>query len=218
MQQAINPSSIETIDGWTFRIQPPKTEGGNRLILLIHGWTGDEQVMNIFARRLDGHYWVFFPRGPVVAPQGGFGWAPHGEELASQTPFLVDNAKKLLLSFKDLLQQKRITFTPPDLMGFSQGAALAYTLAACEPTQTGKVAALSGFFPNDLDKYCSLEALKGKSFYVTHGRMDETLPVDEGRKAVALLKEVKADVTYCESNATHKVDANCFNDLSIFFN
>ena len=47
MQQEINTSEIETIDGWTFRIQPPKIEGHNRLMLLIHGWTGDEQVMDL---------------------------------------------------------------------------------------------------------------------------------------------------------------------------
>jgi len=217
MQQEINTAEIETIEGWTFRIQPPKAENGNRLMLLIHGWTGDEQVMNIFSRRLDSHYWVIFPRGPVTAPEGGFGWAPHGN-LTSQTPYLVDNAKKLLQNFRKLLQQKHIEFTPPDLIGFSQGAALAYALTACEPEQIGKVAALAGFFPYGLNNFCSLERLEGKSFYITHGRQDETLPVEEGRKAVEILRQTGANVAYCESNATHKVDAKCFNDLSAFFN
>ena len=218
MQQEINTSEIETIDGWTFRIQPPKIEGHNRLMLLIHGWTGDEQVMNIFTRRLDSHYWVFFPRGPVKAPEGGYGWAPAGKDRASQTPYLVDNAKKLLQIFKKLLQQKQIDFTPPDVMGFSQGAALAYALATCEPKQIGKVAALAGFFPDGLNDFCPFETLKGKSFYITHGRQDDMIPVEEGRKAVTILREAAANVDYCESNATHKVDTKCFNDLSAFFN
>ncbi|HTX78197.1 MAG TPA: hypothetical protein VMC62_00945 [Longilinea sp.] len=217
MQPEINGTEIETIEGWTFRIQPPKVEGGNRLMLLIHGWTGDEQVMNIFARQLDTHYWVFFPRGPIKAPSGGFGWAPHGKSLASQTPYLVENAKELLRVFKKLLLQKHVDFTPPDLIGFSQGAALAYTLAVCEPHQTGKVAALAGFLPDGLGEFCSLDTLKGKSFYITHGRQDETLPVEEGRKAVDILRTAGANVTYCESDATHKVDAKCFNDLNTFF-
>ena len=35
MQEEFNVSEIETIEGWTFRIQPPKEEGGNRLILSL---------------------------------------------------------------------------------------------------------------------------------------------------------------------------------------
>ena len=61
--------------GWVVRIQPPTKSGPHRVLLLLHGWTGDETVMWVFTRSLPTNYWILAPRGPVKTPLKGYGWA-----------------------------------------------------------------------------------------------------------------------------------------------
>ena len=57
-----NEPFISHLNGWTFRLQPPQGSGPARLLVLLHGWTGDENVMWIFTRRLSRRFWLLAPR------------------------------------------------------------------------------------------------------------------------------------------------------------
>lgn len=56
------------------KIQIPEGEGPHPVLLLLHGWTGDENVMWIFASRLPGNYLMISPRGLYKSPLGGYAW------------------------------------------------------------------------------------------------------------------------------------------------
>ena len=62
MQAANNPA-LETFDGWTLRVRASDSPNP-RLLLLLHGWTGDENSMWVFARGLSPNYWIVAPRAP----------------------------------------------------------------------------------------------------------------------------------------------------------
>jgi phospholipase/carboxylesterase len=206
--------------GWIVRIQPPRgsPEGapsGERSLLLLHGWTGDENVMWVFTHNLPANYWIFAPRAPLPAEEGGYGWLPREPGW----PNLVDFrgiAEALLGAFRHWTGRVHAPRTPFDLMGFSQGAAMAYALAAYYPDHVNRLVALAGFLPPDNPMPGRYSALKGKKVYVAHGAQDETVPVEMAQSAVRTLQAVDAQVTYCESDAGHKLSASCLKGLVNF--
>jgi phospholipase/carboxylesterase len=104
-----------------------------------------------------------------------------------------------------------------DLVGFSQGAALSYTLAILHPERIRAIAALSGFMPGNVEDLLMKQPLAGKPVYISHGRQDNMIPVEQARECVALLEDSGARITYCESDGGHKVSADCFIGLADFF-
>ncbi len=43
---------ILELDHWIIRVREPESTGSYPVILLLHGWTGDENAMWVFANRL----------------------------------------------------------------------------------------------------------------------------------------------------------------------
>lgn len=207
---------ITELDGWTFKIQPPRNGDSRRLLVLIHGWTGDENVMSIFAFKVPAYYWLIYPRGPVVAPDGGFGWLDRQDPDQSYETYR-EIAGQLWSRITALKPATGLNNEPVHLMGFSQGTAICYTLAVEHPDQIGRVAALAGYLPAGIQPHLDRSNLAGKPFFIAHGIKDDTVPVDRAREAVRALESSGAQVTYCEDSVGHKLSATCFRSLGEFF-
>jgi phospholipase/carboxylesterase len=205
--------------GWIVRVQPPRFAPGSsaqpRSLLLLHGWTGDENVMWIFTRSLPENYWIFAPRGPVPAEEGGYGWLPREENWPSLASF-QGIADALLDAFRHWAARVHAPREPFDVMGFSQGAAMACALAAYHPQPVNRVVALAGFLPKDDPMPGRYSGLRGKKIYIAHGTQDDTVPVEMAQESVRTLQSVDANVTYCESSVGHKLSADCLKGLEDF--
>lgn len=198
---------------WTARVRPGRES--DRLLLLLHGWTGDENSMWLFTSQLPAAFTLLAPRAPHPEPRRGYTWRP----VTAQTwglPSLDDfrPAAQALLDFVDgWSRQAGVQAHPFDVMGFSQGAALAYALALFHPARIGRLAALAGFLPEG----AAAQSLTGKPVYIAHGRQDEIIPVERARQAAEWLEQAGAQVTYCEAETGHKVDPGCLRGLRAFF-
>lgn len=211
------PTGIESTtlyhQGWIFHIQPTTTPV-QRLVLLLHGWTGDENSMAIIGRILPNGLYQISPRGPVACPEGGYGWVNH---KAGSWPDLADFSPitdRFMSGLDSLLTTLQIDSPLLDLVGFSQGAAMAYTLLLRYPQRIRKAACLSGFLPQPQPR--DMPDLHGKSVYIAHGTQDETVPVEASRQAHQLLIQAGAEVTFCETDTGHKLALSCSKDLHQF--
>ncbi len=212
-----NEAYTTTLNGWTVRIQPPKNQAKpQRTLLLLHGWTGDETVMWIFARKIPASTWIFAPRGPVQAPQSGYGWLPHTGSWPTLEEFgpAADALKAAFQKWREAVDAPQGPF---DVMGFSQGAAMTYALAANYPQQVQRIIALAGFLPQADPMPGRYAALAGKRIYIAHGSQDDTVPVQMAQFAVHTLQSVGAQITYCESEVGHKLSADCLRGLENFY-
>ena len=54
---------------WTLRMRAA-SEGPARLLLLVHGWTGDENSMWVFVRNFPARYWIVAPRARATSQIG----------------------------------------------------------------------------------------------------------------------------------------------------
>jgi phospholipase/carboxylesterase len=205
--------------GWTFRVRP-LSEDASRILLLIHGWTGDESSMWTFTRNIPSSYAIISPRAPYSAPadKGGYSWrkikpgtwgSPTLEELRLAATALVS----LVDNWQDSVKMTSTTF---DIVGFSQGAALATTIAALHPSRVDKVAVLSGFIPPGVDSLLRPGLLDDARFFWAHGKEDELVPIERGMESIKLLEDAGAKVHLCLADIGHKVSKDCRRALDAF--
>ena len=217
---AQNSAGIISFQNWTLRVRPAKSKTP-RLLLLLHGWTGDENSLWIFVRNFSEDYWIVAPRAPYPSgqPAGGYSWRPlpgHNEGLPGLDDFRP--SVEVLISLMDAYSAENNLDAPRfDVMGFSQGGALTNTLALLHPERIGRPAVLAGFVPSGAEPLVQGRPLDGKSFFVAHGTLDETVKIEYARQSVELLESAGADVTFCEDEVGHKVSARCLHALEDFF-
>jgi phospholipase/carboxylesterase len=207
-----------TFKNWIFRLHLAQAEPV-RLLILIHGWMGDENSMWVFARKLSPNYTILAPRGIYPVAEGGFSWREirPGSWGKATIEDLRPAARNLLAFIDDWSTASGIDAGQFGLIGFSQGAALAYTMALIHPERVKKFAAVSGFVPENGENLLASKLLSGKSIFIAHGRQDHVIPVEQARRAVKMQKRAGVQVTYCESEAGHKVSRDCLKAMELFF-
>jgi phospholipase/carboxylesterase len=209
-----------TFKDWTLRVRE-STSPSPRLMLLIHGHTGDENVMWVFARNLSADYWMVAPRAPHPSQreEGGYSWRlPSDEpEKHSRSEELRDSAHALIRLVDEYAASKGRDVRTFDVMGFSQGAAMSSLLALLYPQRIRKVGMLAGFVPSGLEELISQRPLEGKPVFVAHGTRDETVTIESARASMEILEQAGAQITFCEDDVGHKVSASCLRALKDFF-
>lgn len=205
-----------SVNGWQMRMRIPEGEGLHPVHLLLHGWTGDETKMWVFANRFPKDHLLIAPRGIYPAPGGGYAWhtnpnrsAPRVEDFRTAVDNLASLFNNVVLPGGD--------HTHLNITGFSEGAALAYALGMLCPSNVKAIAGLSGFLPEDAISYIDHQPLTGKNIFITHGTRDKLVPVSRARNAAELLESAGASVTYCEDDVGHKLSAGCFRGLAAFY-
>ena len=189
------------------------------ILVMIHGWMGDENSMWVLAHNVSPEIAILAPRGTFAVPQGGYSWReirPGTWGMANLDEFRPA-ADALVALVDDWAVSADVDGNQFDLMGFSQGAAMAYSLALLHPERIRKLAILSGFIPEGGEALIGMKKLAGKAVFLAHGRQDELIRVERARSAQALLKESGAQVTYCESDTAHKVSRECLIEMERYF-
>lgn len=215
--QTVPDTQLIQFDGWTLRIRET-TQPNPKLLVLIHGLTGDENSMWVFSRGLPAHYWILAPRAPYAADPGGYSWRPSqfGNLDGPSLEWLRQSAEALIGLVDAYSASVEVDARIFDVMGFSQGAAMCNALAFLYPQRIRRTGILAGFVPAGLEALVSQRPLEGKSFFIAHGTKDETVTVDRARASIALLEQAGAKVTYCEDDVAHKVSLNCLRALKEF--
>ena len=213
-----NNTALIEFNHWTLRIRAA-SERPARLLLLIHGLTGDENSMWVFARNLPASYWMIAPRAPYVAEPTGYSWREKFDSSQFGRPSIEQlrpGADGLIGLVDEYAASAGIDASTFDVMGFSQGAAMSNVLAFLYPQRIRKIGILAGFVPSGLDELVAQRPLEGKPFFVTHGTKDEMVSIERARESVAVLERAGAQVTYCEDEVGHKVSVSCLRALKDF--
>lgn len=208
------------IAGCTLKVRRPPGAGPHPVIFLIHGWTGDERSMWVFAPRLPAGALLIAPRAPYVShnPEyGGYSWVERHPDSYSPLPAFdsaLDAFDTLLAALPAELPG---AFERLSLVGFSQGAALSFAFALRHLGRVGRLASLAGFLPSESESALAAGGLAGKPVFIAHGTRDERVPIGMAHAARDQLQAAGAAVTYCESDTGHKLGANCARGLESFF-
>ena len=189
-------------------LQPEDPEGLH--ILMLHGWSGDEKVMWVLQTVLPENAFIVSARGMYPLPLGGYHWS----ESPTSTEVGFEDFNPAIQSLQVTLGDLRSRFGFGDgqllLMGFSQGAALAFS-AVRQGIQASGVIALAGFVPLG-----DLSGLGGLPVFWGHGLRDELVPVERAREDVKRLLDQGVEIQYCETDVGHKLGIECTRGLKVW--
>ena len=202
-----------------YLVQEPKVKHDkNPLLLLLHGYGSNEEDLFSFAPELPADSYVISVRAPYdLQPYGHAWYAIHFD--ADENKFSDNEQAKesvaIIASFIDEIVKKYpIDANNVTLIGFSQGAILSYGTALTYPEKVTKVVALSGYFNQDiLPEVINTKAISHLKFFISHGSVDQVIPVDWARKAKPTLENLGLEVEYHEYPIGHGVSPKNFFDF-----
>ncbi|MDP2541374.1 alpha/beta hydrolase [Tenacibaculum discolor] len=190
-------------------VREPKTSNANPpLLILLHGYGSNEQDLFSFAEELPDDLLIVSARAPHDMGYGGYAWyAINFDSVNGKFSDLKQAAESVdkIASFIDEIKEKYNT--NPDktfLLGFSQGAILSYALSFKYPNKVKHVVALSGYINEELLP-AEIDNSIATDYYISHGTVDQVLPIDWARKAPVLLKDFKLANVYSEYPVGHGV-------------
>ncbi len=179
------------------------------VFLLLHGWTGNEKVMEPFTHALPDGLWVLF-RAPFPAPSQGYSWLPELPQGGSRLPH-YQPALQHLRTWLDELRGlfPRADWSRKHWIGFSQGGGTILAWGLHYPQEVRSLSVLAGFLPKGGEALLERQPLLGVPVFIAHGTEDGLIPINRARGMAAALEESGARVTYCEESVGHKVGAGC---------
>lgn len=200
-------------------IKKPKIKSDkNPLILLLHGYGSNEEDLFSFSDELSEDAYIVSAQAPYSLQGVGFAWYAINFD-AEQNKFSDNNqaikSRDLIVKFiNELVNNYPINSRDVTLIGFSQGAILSYAVALSFPEKIQKVVALSGYLNLEIlaENYKSnnFENLK---FFISHGTMDNIVPVEWARKTPIVLKELNIENSYNEYPSAHGISPKNFDDF-----
>ena len=202
-----------------YLVQEPKVKHDkNPLLLLLHGYGSNEEDLFSFAPELPDDSYVISVRAPYdLQPYGHAWYAIHfdADENKFSDNVQAKQSVEIISSFIDeIVKQYPIDTENVTLIGFSQGAILSYATALTYPEKVTKVVALSGYFNQEiLPEVIDTKAISHLKFFVSHGSVDQVIPVDWARKAKPALENLGLEVEYQEYPIGHGVSPKNFYDF-----
>jgi len=164
-----------------------------------------------FADRFDPGLTVVSLRAPLTQRPGAYAWFP--VRFTADGPVIdevqAEESRRLLVDF---LRQAPGEFgTDPGrtvVVGFSQGAILAASVALTEPELVAGAVLMSGrILPEVLPLVAPPARRTGPAWLIVHGTEDQVLPVTHGRASLGTLRSLGLDPEYQEFPLGHGVSA-----------
>jgi phospholipase/carboxylesterase len=171
-------------------------------VILLHGLSGDDEVMWGLEPVIPRLAYAVSPRAPFAFAGGGFSWVDPSEGPDAPLRAYADAVRRLV----SLVEASREKAGDRSLvvMGFSQGAAVALASVALGQLAPSAIVAMAGLLPpGDLPSWPGVPVFWG------HGLRDELVPIERARRDAARLEGAGAAVTFCEAQVGHKLGAEC---------
>lgn len=183
------------------------------VVVMVHGWAGNEGSMWIFRRLIPSGVAIITPRAPINLDDQSAVWFRYADTAHHPA---IDSVKTAVATLADFLQELPYLY-PIDperlvLMGFSQGAMVCNALLLNHPQQVIGMASLAGSVPVGADGDEG-PAMPDFPVFIAHGQRDKAIPIEEGRKTRTIYTQRGAHVTYGEYNVSHKMNMSGMQDL-----
>jgi phospholipase/carboxylesterase len=175
--------------------------------------------MDLFVKRYQNKFNILSPRGHVPIGPLSFGWV---KPIQGVFPDFADYSIAADTLMGNIIEWIGGTHQPGPtnirIIGFSQGAALAYIMTLRFNQILKYAACLSGYLPEGLIIETSNQSMSDSHFFISHGIQDEIVPVIYARNAAEKLSGTGANVDYCEEAGGHKISLGCLKKLDEFIN
>lgn len=200
-------------------VREPKNNTENPpLLILLHGYGSNEDDLFSFSKELPEELLIVSAQAPYEMGFGGYAWYTINFEGSESNRSNLDEARTSLIKIEQFVDEIIEKYKPNTdkifLLGFSQGCILSYAYAFRNPTKIKNIIALSGYVNIDLlpSDYQIANHTK-LDFFISHGSVDQVLPVEWARKATPFLETLNIKHQYQEYPVGHGVAPQNFMDF-----
>jgi phospholipase/carboxylesterase len=203
--------------GLLHRVLKPAIAGPHPTVVMLHGRSGGEDAMWVFARTLPANWLVVSPRGIKPDPSGGFAWHPRQRDEWPPLAMFEEAVEAITRFILALPLTHDANPAQIYLMGFSQGAAAAYAVAMNHPKAVRGIAGLVGFVPVQCDAAVETAVLRDLPIFMAVGVEDPYIPHSRAQNCAQTLRDTGADLTYREYQTGHRLNAQGVRDLKAWW-
>ncbi|NOQ92434.1 MAG: alpha/beta fold hydrolase [Flavobacteriaceae bacterium] len=206
-----------------YLVRAPKIQIENPpLLIMLHGYGSNEQDLFSFADELPDELLVISAKAPLSLGFGSYAWYTIHFDSSDASKFSdIPEAKEALSKINqfidEVIEKYQVNTNNIFLFGFSQGTILSTAFALNHPDKVNHVIALSGYVNPELLKDNFKENNFTKlDFFVSHGSVDQVIPVEWARKTPNFLDNLGIKNTYQEYQVGHGVAPQNFYDLNLW--
>ena len=202
------------------------------VLVVLHGYGADElDLLSIAEGVIEGgggteatHHAeriIISLQAPIPLPQGGFAWYHLEQTEGGLIPDELsrhESEDAIVQSLAAIIEREGGDPHDVILMGFSQGAAICYSLITLYNFKNygftvRSVIAMSGYLPRDILSPLSDKTFAGLPIFMSHGQFDDLIPDIALKEAEDLLSQHGANVTAKLYNAGHGVLPETVDDI-----
>ena len=214
--------------GLAHRVRVPQAAGRRPTVVMIHGRHGNEDVTWVFAKSLPQDWLLIAPRAIEWEPETeesevGYSWLLQDDRIPAQSGLwpTFDDFQDATIALEYFIKAlPDIYQADPEqiyLLGFSQGAAAAFALAAEHPELVKGIASLVGFVPKMGEAAVTGQVLKDLPVFMAAGVKDKRVPVGIAQESAERVRQMGADLTYNEYNTGHRLNGAGMRDLTAWW-
>ncbi len=190
------------------------------LLILLHGYGSNEQDLFSFADELPDELLIISVRAPLSMGFGSYAWYTihfdsNDASKFSDIPEAKSALNKISVFIDEIIEEYQVNTSNVFLFGFSQGTILSTAFALNNPDKIQHVIALSGYVNQELlNKNIGISNFYELDFFVSHGSVDQVIPVDWARKTSGFLNNLGIKNSYQEYPVGHGVAPQNFYDVN----
>lgn len=192
-----------------------KVSGKIPALFMFHGYGSNEEDLFSFASELPGELMVISVKAPYNLEPFGHAWyainfdAEQGKW--SDDEQAKESREKIVAFIDEATEAYNLDEENITLLGFSQGTILSYAVALSYPEKVKNVVALSGYINENIlvEGYADKDH-SNLNFYVSHGQVDQVIPLEWAEKSPEFLKKLNIPTTYEEFPVGHGVSQQNF--------
>jgi phospholipase/carboxylesterase len=198
--------------------EPKKYSENTTLLLLLHGYGSNEQDLFSFAQELDENLLIISAQAPLELGFNSYAWYNinfnNDGANYSDIPQAMEAREKIAKFIDEIQKIYKINPEKTVLLGFSQGTILSYAIALNYPEKVQKVIALSGYVNEILlPKNLNDKNYNKLDFFISHGTVDQVIPINWGEKAPAFLQKLGIKTIFKTYPIGHGVSPTNFFDF-----
>tara|TARA_Y100001934_G_scaffold238345_1_gene291224 strand:- start:934 stop:1581 length:648 start_codon:yes stop_codon:yes gene_type:complete len=181
------------------------------IVIMMHGYGASmHDLVSIAEAVNDKDYIYIFPNAPIEMNVGfyqkGYAWFPiETADYIESSELLEETIEQIIKSYK---------YNKIYIGGFSQGGMMALHAGLFSNRDYSGTIILSSKIIDDKSTKIGINNPDNTKIFISHGRFDSIIDIEEGRRIKQTLQKQGFDLFYKEYDIGHEISADVIEDLS----
>ena len=201
-----------------YKVRLPENKTQNTpVIIMLHGVGSNENDMFGFANQFPKEYLVISARAPFELSEGSYAWF-RVEFIGDKRIINEIEAEKSRIILKQFINQVVERYNADasniTLLGFSQGAIMAYSIALTSPEKVKNIGVLGGRLLEEVKPFIKPNSnLKNLNIFLGHGLNDKVMPINFANKAFEYCTKLGCNIQFKKYPIEHTISQSEIDDF-----